>query len=121
MDRTPSKDPGLLVRFDDRLLTVLSQPAADRLDIAVRWRQLVDLVARAGANTSSANFSHALETIKLDARNVDQGLRASAARAIAPFPLPIGLLQYFASDALDVSAPILAAATLETDEWHEVL
>ena len=36
------------VRFDDRLLTVLNQPAEDRHDAAVRWRQLVDLVARAG-------------------------------------------------------------------------
>ena len=37
----------------------------------------------------------------------------NAARAIAPFPLPLGLLQYFASDILDVSAPVLAAATLD--------
>ena len=121
VDRTSLKDLQPPVRFDDRLLTVLSQPAADRLDIAVRWRQLVDLMARAGANASSENFVHALDTIRLDARNVDQALRASAARAIAPFPLPIGLLQYFASDDLDVSAPVLAAATLETDQWREVL
>jgi hypothetical protein len=109
------------VRFDDRLLTVLSQPAADRLDIAVRWRQLVDLVARAGSNASSANFAQALDTIRLDARNVDQPLRAAAARAVAPFPLPLGLLAYFASDVLDVSAPVLAAATLEPAEWREIL
>ena len=115
------EDPDSVVRFDDRLMTVLSQPAADRVDIAVRWRQLVDLVARAGSSASSPNVSHALETIRLDAVNVDQTLRAAAARAIAPFPLPLGLLQYFASDALDVSAPVLAAATLEPQEWHEVL
>ena len=41
------------MRFDDRLLTVLNQPAEDRHDAAVRWRQLVDLVARAGANSAS--------------------------------------------------------------------
>jgi len=109
------------VRFDDRLMTVLSQPAADRLDIAVRWRQLVDLVARAGSSASSANFTHALETIRLDAGNVDEALRAAAARAIAPFPLPLGLVKYFASDVLDVSAPVLAAATLEPEQWREVL
>ena len=121
MDCRSLEDPAPLVRFDDRLMTVLSQPAADRLDIAVRWRQLVDLVARAGSNASSPNFDHAIETIGLDAANVDQRLRASAARAIAPFPLPLGLLKYFASDALDVSAPVLAAATLEPEEWREVL
>ena len=41
------------MRFDDRLLTVLNQPAGDRHDVAVRWRQLVDLVARAGSNSGS--------------------------------------------------------------------
>ena len=43
------KETSSQVRFDDRLLTVLNQPAEDRHDAAVRWRQLVDLVARAGA------------------------------------------------------------------------
>jgi len=121
MDRRSLEDPDTLVRFDDRLMTVLSQPAADRLDIAVRWRQLVDLVARAGSNASSPSFDQALETIRLDAANVDQPLRAAAARAVAPFPLPLGLLEYFASDLLDVSAPVLAAATLGPDEWRQVL
>ena len=121
MDCRSLEDPDSLVRFDDRLMTVLSQPAADRLDIAVRWRQLVDLVARAGSNSTGPNFAHALETIRLDAANVDQGLRAAAARAVAPFPLPLGLLQYFASDALDVSAPVLAAASLGPEEWRAVL
>ena len=41
------------MRFDDRLCTVLNEPAVDRHDAAVRWRQLVDLVARAGPNASS--------------------------------------------------------------------
>jgi len=121
MDCRSLEDPDHLVRFDDRLMTVLSQPAADRLDVAVRWRQLVDLVARAGTNAASPSVAQALETIRLDAANVDQPLRAAAARAIAPFPLPIGLLRYFASDALDVSAPVLAAATLGAEEWREVL
>jgi hypothetical protein len=41
------------VRFDDRLLTVLNQPAGDRHDVAIRWRQLVDLVARAVSSRDS--------------------------------------------------------------------
>ena len=49
------------VRFDDRLLTVLNQPASDRHDTAVRWRQLVDLVARAGPNSASPVVADALD------------------------------------------------------------
>ena len=106
------------VRFDDRLLTVLNQPAEDRHDAAVRWRQLVDLVARAGANSASPVVAEALQAIRSEGPRVDEALRAAAARAVAALPLPLGLLEYFASDGLTVSAPVLAAATLDTHQWQ---
>ena len=105
------------MRFDDRLLTVLNQPAEDRHDAAVRWRQLVDLVARAGANSGSPVVADALAAIREEARRVEEPLRAAAARAVAALPLPLGLLEYFASDSLTVSAPVLAAATLDQRQW----
>lgn len=109
------------MRFDDRLLTVLNQPAGDRHDIAVRWRQLVDLVARAGSNASSAPVAQALDSIRADSSQVDEGLRAAAARAVAALPLPLALLEYFASDSLTVAAPVLAAATLDSAQWQAIL
>jgi hypothetical protein len=109
------------VRFDDRLLTVLNQPAGDRHDAAVRWRQLVDLVARAGPGGSSPVIAQALESIRSQALEVDENLRAAAARAVAGRPLPLGLLEYFASDQLSVAAPVLAAATLEPAQWRALL
>jgi phospho-acceptor domain-containing protein len=109
------------VRFDDRLLTVLNQPAGDRHDIAVRWRQLVDLVARAGPNAGSPAVAQALESVRADAPSIDENLRAAAARAVAALPLPLPLLEYFASDRLTVSAPVLAAATLEPVQWQSIL
>jgi hypothetical protein len=105
------------VRFDDRLLTVLNQPAEDRHDAAVRWRQLVDLVARSGSNSASAVVAEALEAIRREAPHVEESLRAAAARAVAALPLPLGLLDYFAGDSLTVSAPVLAAATLDHRQW----
>ena len=109
------------MRFDDRLLTVLNQPASDRHDAAVRWRQLVDLVARAGPNSASPVVGQALDSIRSEAGNVDEHLRAAAARAVAALPLPLGLLEYFASDRLSVSAPVLAAATLDPSQWRALL
>lgn len=106
------------MRFDDRLLTVLNQPAEDRHDAAVRWRQLVDLVARSGSNSDSPVVAEALEAIRNEAHRVEVPLRAAAARAIAALPLPLGLLEYLASDSLSVSAPVLAAATLDADQWR---
>src|SRR5205823_1163460 len=69
------------VRFDDRLLTVLNQPAEDRHDAAVRWRQLVDLVARAGANSASPVLADALAAIRDEAPRVEEPVRAATARA----------------------------------------
>src|SRR5690242_11919137 len=109
------------VRFDDRLLTVLNQPAGDRHDAAVRWRQLVDLVARAGPGGASPVIAQALDSIRAQAPDVDENLRAAAARAVAGRPLPLGLLEYFASDQLSVSAPVLAAATLDAAQWQALL
>jgi len=106
------------VRFDDRLQTVLNQPAEDRHDAAVRWRQLVDLVARAGANAASPAVGEALTAIRNEAGRVDESLRAAAARAVAALPLPLGLLEFFAADSLAVSAPVLAAATLDAYQWQ---
>jgi signal transduction histidine kinase len=105
------------VRFDDRLLTVLNQPAEDRHDAAVRWRQLVDLVARAGSDSASPVVADALQAIRSDAGRIEEATRAAAARAVAALPLPLGLLEYFASDSLTVSAPVLAAATLDPRQW----
>jgi len=111
----------LEVRFDDRLLTVLSQPAGDRHDAAVRWRQLVDLVARAGPESASPVVGRALDTIRAEAADIYEELRAAAARAVAGRPLPIGLLEYLVSDQLAVSAPVLAAATLDAAQWRALL
>jgi len=108
------------VRFDDRLLTVLNQPSEDRHDAAVRWRQLVDLVARAGVNSASPAVADALAAIREEAPRVEESLRAAAARAVAALPLPLGLLEYFASDSLTVSAPVLAAATLDASQWRSL-
>jgi signal transduction histidine kinase len=108
------------VRFDDRLLTVLNQPAEDRHDVAVRWRQLVDLVARAGSSSESPAVAEALTAIRSEAPRVEEHLRAAAARAVAALPLPLGLLEYFASDTLSVSAPVLAAATLDANQWRSL-
>ena len=109
------------MRFDDRLLTVLNLPAGDRHDAAVRWRQLVDLVARAGPNGASPAVAQALESIRSEAPRVEQHLRAAAARAVAALPLPLGLLECFAADRLAVSAPVLAAASLDPGQWRALL
>ena len=109
------------MRFDDRLLTVLNQPVATAHDAAVRWRQLVDLVARSGPSDDSPSLAQALEEIRSAADSVDEPLRAAAARAVAALPIPFGLLEIFARDSLAVSAPVLAAASLDEADWRKLI
>ena len=105
------------MRFDDRLTTVLNQPARTRHDKAVRWRQLVDLVARAGTEGEGTALDQAMDALRADAGLVEEPVRAAAARAVAGLPLPLVLLELFAGDTLTVAAPALATARLDRRGW----
>ena len=59
------------VRFDDRLQTVLAQPAANPHDRAVRWRQLVELLARSN-DLSTPLAQQALTTSSTEAPRIDR-------------------------------------------------
>ena len=108
------------MRFDDRLNTVLAQPVGNAHDRAIRWRQLVELLARA-ADLSSPLAQRALAAILTDAQAIEQNLRAAAARAVASPQLPLPLVILFAADSVAVSAPVLAAASLQPSQWRDVL
>ena len=108
------------MRFDDRLNTVLAQPASNPHDRAVRWRQLVELLARA-SDLSSPLAEQALQEVRREAPRIDEQVRAAAARAIARPQLPAQLVAAFAGDSITVAAPVLAAASLSGEELHHVL
>jgi hypothetical protein len=98
------------VKFDDRLSTILAVRASGPHDRAVRWRQLVDLVARAGPEAKGPVIDYALSEIREGKLEVAEPLRAAAARAIAGRALLPALLEAFAGDTLEVAAPLLTGA-----------
>jgi len=100
------------VRFDDRLATVLSQPVGSPHDRAVRWRQLVDLVARSNGHADRALLKQAVDLIRTDRPAIREAIRAAAVRSIAGSPIPLALLTVFAADKLSVAAPLIASASL---------
>ena len=95
------------MNFDDRLATVISTAPIDARDRAVRWRQLVDLVARAGPDARGVQIETALAIIRAGRGDVSEMARAAAARAITGRPLSRSLLEAFAADTLTVAAPLL--------------
>ncbi len=100
------------MRFDDRLATVLSQPVGSPHDRAVRWRQLVDLVARSQGQADRGLLSQAIDLIRNDRPAIREAIRAAAARSIAGSPIPLALLTVFAADKLSIAAPLIASASL---------
>ena len=108
------------MRFDDRLKTVLTQRPQHAHDRAVRWRQLVELLAR-GTNMQSPLVEQALDEVRREAGEIDEQLRAATARAVARAQLPVELVALFAADSIAVAAPVLAAAKLPHEDWKKVL
>ena len=99
---------------------MLAQPASSPHDRAVRWRQLVELAARAPADGDRELLASALATIREDSSKVDERVRVAASLAIAWLPLPVELVGVLASDSLTVAAPVLSSARLTASEWRSV-
>lgn len=109
------------MRFDDRLRTVLAQPAADPHDRAIRWRQLVELVARADGDADRELVRESIAEIGRSAALIDERVRSASAVAIAQLSPPAELVAAFSADRISVAAPVLASARLTASEWRQVL
>ena len=103
------------MNFDDRLATVLATDARGAHDRAVRWRQLVDLVARADPEANPHLIGQAITALRDGRDQIAVASRAAAARAIAGRTLPTALLALFAGDALEVAAPLLTSGKLDAE------
>ena len=108
------------MRFDDRLATVLGQPAVDDHGRAVQWRQLVELVARGAGQGDGALGARALRRIAQLMEAVPPPVLAATARAIAGPQVPAELVALFASRGAAAAAALVTAAKLEPAGWAAV-
>lgn len=107
------------MRYDDRLATVLGQPAADARAKAVQWRQLVELLAR-GEEVSDDLRERGLVRIAHLMKNLPLDLLSATSRAIAGPSVPAELVALFATRGAAASAALLAAADLTPAGWTAV-
>lgn len=108
------------MRIDDRLKTAITQPIVDQHDRIVRWRQLIDLLARLPIEHDEALADAAFALVEREAPVIPEPVRAASARNIANFPIDVRIAALFARDRLTVAAPVLASANLSATEWHEI-
>ena len=99
----------------------MTQPVADAHDRTVRWRQLVDLLSRPHDEIDPALLDAALTMVRSGMKAVPKAVRAATARSIAGRAAEPRLLAIFASDKLDVAAPLLAGAPLDEAGWTVVM
>ncbi len=109
--------PGVPVRFDDSLKTVLSADMATGFGAQSAWRQLVDLMGRGRAVVDES----AIARLRVLREAVPASVRAASARALAfasPGPALVG---FFAEDELAIAAPVLRMVTLPAADWLGLL
>ena len=99
----------------------MMQPVADAHDRTVRGRQLVDLLSRPHDEIDPAVLDAALTMVQSGMRSVPKAVRAATARSIAGRAAEPRLLAIFATDKMEVAAPLLAAAPLDETGWETVL
>jgi signal transduction histidine kinase len=99
----------------------MTQPVGDAHDRTVRWRQLVDLLSRRHEDIDPALLEAALTMVRTGMKSVARPIRAATARSISGRVSDPRLIAIFASDRLEVAAPLLASAPMDQDGWALVL
>ncbi|WP_037501500.1 histidine kinase dimerization/phospho-acceptor domain-containing protein [Sphingomonas jaspsi] len=92
----------------------------DEHDRIVRWRQLIDLLARLPETHDGALADAAFALVEREAVAIPEAVRAATARQAAAYPLDPRVVALFARDKLVVAAPVLASANLSAMEWHDI-
>jgi hypothetical protein len=109
------------VRFDDRLTTVISQPAADLGALSAAWMQIVDILAQDKGALTAQDRQIALDRLSHWRDKVPSDKRVSAATLLSQKALASDIATLFALDNTDVAAPILKTVELQASEWAKIL
>jgi signal transduction histidine kinase len=110
---------GDLVRFDDRLATVLAQSADSESERQALWRQLTDLLAQEPGDAPSRHAAFA--RLREWRSEMPEQVRRSAAAALAWQELPDDLILFFAEDMPSIAAPVLGTAFALDAHWAQMI
>jgi hypothetical protein len=114
-------EQGAPVRFDDRLRTVLADPAIRPAAVAAKWRQLVDLLAQGGEGLDPALEAAAYTYLREHRSVVGLAVRQAAATTLRYQRIHPVLVALFAEDHSSVAAPIIGSAYLQPRDWINLL
>ena len=99
----------------------MALPATGGAARAVKWRQLVDLLAQRREGEGGRPLHEAFAWLADHRDDIDPSVRRDIARSLAGRGVSPDLLAFFASDHASVAAPLIAGARLDRDEWLDLL
>jgi hypothetical protein len=109
------------VRFDDRLATLLMQPAADAAAKAALWVQIADIVSQERDRLSPQQHAAGFERLHAWRDHVSLARRRATALALSHHSVSAEMVDLFAQDVPQVAAPLLMHAELPADEWSRLI
>jgi hypothetical protein len=110
-----------IVRFDDRLVTMLNYPAEDAGAKAAIWMQIVDLLAQDRGAITPPIKARALTRLGEWQAQIPERRRLASAVSVAGINMAPELVALFAGDTPSIAAPILLRATLSDAEWRTII
>ncbi len=108
---------GNTVRFDDKLTTVIAQPAGDSAALSSAWLQIVDILAQNRSGIAENDRRKALARLAHWRGRVPVERRKLAALSLSSHSVPFDVVALFATDTATVAAPVLSAAALDDNGW----
>jgi len=109
------------MRFDDRIATVLAQPADGPANRVARWRQLVDLLAQRRGGEGEEASAGAYAALRADRDSVDPALRRRVAGTLAGLAVDPEMIVFFSEDRAAIAAPLITGAHLAPGDWRAIL
>ncbi len=111
----------ILVRFDDRLSTILKYPAQDVAAKSAIWVQMVDLLAQEHGAISRESREQAFELLEQWRPEIPERRRLAASVAVAGRTIDASLVAFLSQDTAQVAAPILVRAKLSGPDWQAII
>jgi len=112
---------GTILRYDDRLKTVLKGPLPEGSAAALQWRQVADLMAQKPGRLVNDDVQSGLTRLRDLHDHVEEADRIAAVQALNGRLRSAPLLVYLCADNDRVCDAAILAADLPDEEWVDVI
>ncbi len=111
----------MILRFDDRLNTVLKGPTPSGTIATLQWRQIVDILAQRPENLVTEDVRNGLMRLHELAPHVSESERLASVKTLRGRLQSIPLMTYLCADQSPICEEAVRCARLSDAEWAELI